>query len=67
MKYQIFAQILDPFDLTCSDCEVHVIEYYEDISLEELREVYNTDPDRDNMTFNEWLVDCESVDFIRSM
>ena len=37
-KYQMKRECADPFDLMCSDCEVHYIESWEDVTVEELRE-----------------------------
>ena len=38
MKYEMKRTEADPFDLMCSDCEVHYIEYWEAVTEEELRE-----------------------------
>lgn len=41
MKYEVKRMTADPFDLMCSDCEVHYIEYWEVITEEELREMHS--------------------------
>lgn len=40
MKYEIKTSRPDPFDLACSDCEIHYIDCWEDITLEELRQLH---------------------------
>ena len=40
MKYEIKTSMPDPFDLACSDCEVHYMECWEEISVEELRQLH---------------------------
>lgn len=37
-KYQMKRECADPFDLMCSDCEVHYIESWEDVTIDELKE-----------------------------
>lgn len=41
MKYEIMTSMPDPFDLMCSDCEVHYIECWEDITIEELHQLHD--------------------------
>ena len=38
MTYEVKREAADPFDLMCSDCEVHYIEYFEEITEDELRD-----------------------------
>ena len=40
-KYEIKASRPDPFDLMCSDCEVHYMECWEDITIEELHQLHD--------------------------
>lgn len=40
-RYEVKREAADPFDLMCSDCEVHYIEYFEEISEEELWEEHS--------------------------
>lgn len=36
--YEVKRESADPFDIMCSDCEIHYIECWEQVSEEELRE-----------------------------
>lgn len=38
MRYEILRTETDPFDMMCGDCEMHEIEYWEEISLDELHQ-----------------------------
>ena len=38
MAYQVKREAADPFDIMCDDCPVHYIEYFEDVTEDELRE-----------------------------
>ena len=40
-RYEVKREMADPFDLMCSDCEVHYIECFEEITEEELREEHS--------------------------
>lgn len=40
MKYQIKRFGDDPFDIMCSDCEVHEIWWWEDATLEDLHSTH---------------------------
>ena len=37
-RYEVKREMADPFDLMCSDCDVHYIECFEEVTVEELKE-----------------------------
>lgn len=41
MKYEIKVSGSDPFDIMCSDCPVHEIEWWENATLEDLHDAHN--------------------------
>lgn len=40
MKYEIKRYASDPFDIMCSDCPLHEIEYWEEASIEKLHQLH---------------------------
>lgn len=40
VKYQVQVTVTDPFDIMCGEGPEHEITYFEDITLEELREMH---------------------------
>ena len=45
--YEMMRTAIDPFDLACSDCELHEIQWFEKITEEELREAHAYELDLD--------------------
>ncbi|MCM1222128.1 MAG: hypothetical protein NC548_47425 [Lachnospiraceae bacterium] len=43
VKYQIKVTEVDPFDIMCGECVEHEVTYYQDITLEELREQHQAE------------------------
>lgn len=41
MTYEMKREAADPFDIMCSDCEIHYIEYWEKVEEKELREIHS--------------------------
>lgn len=55
MLYKIKCSGPDPFDLMCSDCSEHEIEWWEDITLEKLRDTHDEQVMMDKAT-PDWMI-----------
>lgn len=55
MKYEIKRFGDDPFDIMCSDCPVHQIEWWEGVTLEELRNAHAEEMEMD-AAIPDWMV-----------
>lgn len=55
MKYEIKRFGNDPFDIMCSDCPVHQIEWWEGATLEDLRNAHAEELEMDAST-PDWAV-----------
>lgn len=40
VKYQVKVVATDPFDIMCGECQEHEITYYQDTTIEELRQMH---------------------------
>lgn len=56
MRYEIKTSRPDPFDLMCSDREVHYIECWENITIEELRQLHSEQLAMDENT-PDWVIE----------
>lgn len=55
MTYEIKCFGVDPFDMMCSDCPVHEIEWWEYTTLENLRNVHADELEMD-AAMPDWMV-----------
>lgn len=58
MKYEVISYASDPFDIMCSDCPVHEIEYWTEASLEELHQFH-----KECMEVDEYTPDFEKEEY----
>lgn len=77
MRYEIKIVEADPFDIMCSDCPVHEIEWWDNVSLEELRMLHKEQMELDEQMkdqadweltpqdFDTWLHQSIKDGFIR--
>lgn len=56
MKYEIKRFGSDPFDIMCSDCEVHKIWWWEDATLEDLHSTHTEELEMDAST-PDWMIE----------
>lgn len=55
VKYEVKCSGSDPFDIMCSDCPVHEIEWWEEATMEDLRNVHAEELEMDAAT-PDWAV-----------